>query len=528
MTVPNKQSSKMEQLERFSSQKNESQNRLSTADEASSTSWTATLHQTSSSSLFASRRTLCDHATKVVATDPRLEAIGQLAIRRAAIVASASLQSKINQYTSFDEEWVRLVTQKMELDCCLLESQHIFLDKLKEMNHQEKVDSIFDLFDKDASGVVDIQELAEGLRKLNKLNALNEMIDLADQTISGFDNGLNDGMLDKEEFSAFLETLSLTMRCDFDDLTHLMVMRIAFSENGNSILEEAISDLETRQKCHVTSIETFNDALNEARMTIIFHMLDSERTGYLNFVLVVKHVFHFSQGMEALKRQILLAVDPSHHRMLNYEQFSEFMLNLIAAFPKYVDFHDIANSMTLSHARADVTDEDLRELFITENLFEDADTSGSVEQALSNDILENGRLHRLFELIDLDHNGVIDVRELTIALRKFQKTSKDLMVTVDEAIASIDWFDCNHDGRLGKREFTSMLIHFAGAAVVSVHELIDFMVVQVALMDDDLKDQAYIESLSLLKTSRQGPGDRWKATTKKLLPILSRMNSSST
>lgn len=518
----------MERLEGLSSEKNENHFVFSTADEGPTVS-TTTLHQTSSSSLFSTHRTLCDHSTKVVTTlsKPRLEAMSQLAIRRAAIVASASLQSKINQYTNFDEECVRLVTQKIELDSCLLESQLIFLDKLNEMNRQEKVDSIFDLFDKDASGFVDVQELAEGLRKLNKLRALNEMIALADQTISEFDNRVDDGMLDKEEFGSFLDTLSFTIRCDFDDLAYLMVMRIAFTENGTSILENAIGNLVASKKCQVTSIETFNDALNEARMNIVFHMLDLERTGYLNFGFVVKHVFRFSQGMEGLKRHVLLAIDPNHHRTMNYEQFSELMLNLIASFPNYVDFHDIANSMTLSLARADVTDEDMKELFITNIVFEDANTSDSVQQAISHDFLENGRLHRLFDLIDLDHNGVIDTGELTTALRKFHQTSMDLMITIDEAIASIDRFDRNHDGSLNKHEFASMLMFFAGAAEVSVHELIDFMVVQVALKDEDLKDQAYIHSLFSLKTSRRSiaKGKDFSIKRGNILSMLQHMTS---
>ena len=77
--------------------------------------------------IVSNRRTLCDHSVKVIMlSDQRLEGMNHLAIRRAVSVASASLQTKISQYTSFDEKCIQLACQKVELDACLLESELIF------------------------------------------------------------------------------------------------------------------------------------------------------------------------------------------------------------------------------------------------------------------------------------------------------------------------------------------------------------------------------------------------------------------
>lgn len=478
--------------------------------------------------IVSNRRTLCDHSVKVIMlSDQRLEGMNHLAIRRAVSVASASLQTKISQYTSFDEKCIQLACQKVELDACLLESELIFLDKLKAMNEEEVIDTLFELFDKDGSGTVDIRELAEGLRKLNKMTALNATLKLAEKTISDFDDSV-DGLLNKEEFSVFLYSLKSAIGCSFDDLAQLMVMRLAFAVGGNKILEESVDDLINTDKCHVTSIASFNDAVNEARMILIFLMLDFEQTGIICFNFVVKHIFKFSHGMEELKRQLLLAMDPTQYRPLNYEQFSELMLNLIAAFSRNVDFDDVANAMTLSVARSDLTDEDMKELFVSSDIVEHVYTlgiTGGNRNSMSFNDLVNGRLQRLFNLVDSDHNSFVDTDELTICLMKFQQTCMDVDAAMSEALSLIHSFDRNHDQRLNYKEFSSLLLAFASAADVSVHELIDFMVVQVSLKDDDAKAQAYINSLKTLKSVRKS-SKRGKDILKKRVNILNLLHLS--
>lgn len=196
-----------------------------------------------------SYRTRCDRSTRLIThSKPRLETLRQMANRRAATVAAASLQSKIHQFRTFHEDCVHFTKQKIELDAYIMESQLIVLDMMKAMTHDEKISSLFDLFDKDGSGAVDIHELTQGLQKLHKIHALNEMKAMADEVISSFTRRSDDGMLGKHEFAAFLESLSVTMNCNFDDLADLMAMRIAFSETGAALLEEAIGYLVANEK----------------------------------------------------------------------------------------------------------------------------------------------------------------------------------------------------------------------------------------------------------------------------------------
>lgn len=51
------------------------------------------------------------------------------------------------------------------------------------------------------------------------------------------------------------------------------------------------------------------------------------------------------------------------------------------------------------------------------------------------------------------------------------------------------------DGKLSREEFARLLTAFAQASLVSIHELIDFMVVTSAVKDNSTIEKAYIKSV---------------------------------
>jgi hypothetical protein len=180
--------------------------------------------------------------------------------------------------------------------------------------------------------------------------------------------------------------------------------------------------------------------------------------------------------------------------MLDYDQFSELLLNVVAA-GSFV-FHEVANSMTLAICKSTGTKNDLAALFLGDDIYNLSmdDNKHEKSQSEIDEALEYGRMGRLFDLWDLDHSGTLEYAEFALGMRKFQE-AKDIDTTVEETMAAMVSFDTNHDQRLDRKEFAEFLVHFAEVSDVSLSELIDFMVVTSSLRDNSEAEAKYIASI---------------------------------
>lgn len=199
----------------------------------------------------------------------------------------------------------------------------------------------------------------------------------------------------------------------------------------------------------------------------------------VSFEIIVKSLYHVTQKMDEIPRKaLLMCTDRGEERVLDYPQFSSLLLNVVAAGS--LNFHDVANSMTLAFCKDDVSRTDLTDLFVGDDMYRNAvkDTAAieSTNQSDVVDALQYGRMSRLFDLWDIDHSGDLDFEEVVLGFRKFHE-AKSVDQTLEESIAAIQSFDSNKDGKLSREEFARLVIAFAKAAKVSTHELIDFMVV---------------------------------------------------
>ena len=196
----------------------------------------------------------------------RVEASVQLAIRHAAAVAAASVEKKLAS-TSSTSETVHLTRQLTELQRCSLQSELAFLDALMKMTNEERLQTLFSLFDSDASGSVDKHELARNLKKLDQ-RSFSESLDAAILSIHAFDTD-GDGCMDLTEFADFMEDLVHSLNCTFEDLAQFLTLRVAFCDSGSAVLDEAIVALVQDSTAAVTSVEDFNDAVVEVRMMLM-------------------------------------------------------------------------------------------------------------------------------------------------------------------------------------------------------------------------------------------------------------------
>lgn len=197
---------------------------------------------------------------------PRAQASSLMACRHAAAVAAASIEKKLIT-TASTSETVHLTRSLTELQKCALQSELGFLDTLLEMNDEEVLFTLFDLFDSDGSGSVDKNELARNLKKLDQ-RSLSESLDSALLSIHVFDSN-GDGCMDDGEFADFLEDLVNGLDCSLSDLAQFLALRVAFCDNGTAVLDTAIVALVQDSTSAVMSVDDFDDAVVEVRMMLM-------------------------------------------------------------------------------------------------------------------------------------------------------------------------------------------------------------------------------------------------------------------
>jgi Ca2+-binding EF-hand superfamily protein len=430
-------------------------------------------------------------------TDSRKEALSLLAVRKAAAVAIGSTTSMIDGLQVYDiQRHTRLMRQHIELESCLLAAEHAFFDLIVvEMDHSEKLRTLCELIDKDGDGV-DVNEIFDALCKINHAKNLEEILPLAEDALDEivFANRL----LNASEFDHFLRTLAKCAKCTFNDIVQLLVSQVVFSEDGRSILEDFVDTLDTEDD------DSFNRSILSARMLIVFDMMDYQHEGSICFKEVVKHLSRFTaDSINSEQRKVLLMVDPEKARTMTFREFAELILNIVAASPTQLQFHEIANAMTLSICRQDVTDDDIFELFWNQELYEDALAHHNEDEHELHDLVSFGKLNRLFDLLDLTKDGFLDAVKVALFLRKYQSKQVDLDETMQETIESILAIDQNQDKKLDRKDFTILVSRLAHATGLQVHRFIDFVVVQTALKDDNARERAYFESYIGLDTHAQ-------------------------
>jgi Ca2+-binding EF-hand superfamily protein len=428
-------------------------------------------------------------------TENRRRASRLLALRRAVTVAAASTHSKIsNSYLT--GQYVMHARTKIELDFSLKSIELNFMDCLREMDHDDRIDTLFELFDKDGNHYVSIIETRDFiLERMKKSKATSQFIDEANKLMALYER--SDDLFDRQTFSSLMEEMQQVFKCEsFLQFCTFIAQQGIFNEDTRRIIEDSIQDnieKAARLQNNKSALAQIFDVVVEARIVILFAMLDSESTNIVAISNAVKHLCDFSKRLDPLQREVLLTYDSNDLRLLSLCEFSEFLLNILAVSPEGTTIHDLADDMTLSVARDKVTEHDLKELFV--NPVECLPQMDSNNEHPTADIFfAYGRLQRLFTMLDRNHDNFLSPSELFHLLRRYTMTSSQT-----EKAELFSKFDLNSDGRLDFEEFAKMIISFAGTKL-DPHKLIDYLCVQVSLDDDWQQAEEYEVSLNSLRT----------------------------
>jgi Ca2+-binding EF-hand superfamily protein len=417
--------------------------------------------------------------------DPRLEAAHILSVKRAASVALFSTKAKIfscNSTTSY----VRLTKEANELATFVLDSDLSFWAQLDIMNEKEQKMTAFELFDRDCDGEINMKELALGLKRLSHNNILDNTIYNAPLVMRKYCKQ-NAKQMNFGEFALFLEELQSKLQATFQQICALTVCKICFCETGKEILTEALNNMLVMEISEMDPEAVF-EAISEVRMMVLFGLFQPDHSGSIPFKDVVKHLLHHRSVMDNLQTEVLYMLDRDSERRMDYDHFAELLINVSMAFPE-INVTDLADSITLSVIRAD---HDMKGLFMNDGVFEEAK---SIEcDDMETDAALQGRVDRLHELWDVDGDGFLDAEEFALGMRKFKET-QNLDTAVSESADAVVAFDQDGDGQLDKKEFGDLLRKFAAVSGVGMHELLDFMLIQSAVVDTDNKEKAYIAAM---------------------------------
>lgn len=406
-----------------------------------------------------------------------------LALRKAATVALVSLNAKCS-HTKQMKDFVRLSKKRIKMQEKIVACEIKFCDCIPSMTPDDMIHSLFEIFDSDESGFVDIAELAEGLRKLHDMPVVADVMDVAEDIFERY------GELSRLELGHFVESLRECMGCSLAEVSELLVQRIAFSRNGEQVLQDHVANLIQGSN---GAIGDFQEAITEVRMILLFDMFKHDESGVVPFHVVVKHLL--SSGLiDKVPKEILLQLDRSSRRVMDYPEFADLIIglteHLASAFPKEVELHDVANDFTMSVLYSD-NDALFDAIFSRPGVF--GKTVVTVKQ-FEYEELHFGRIGRLFTIFDVDNDGTIGPHEFVLGMRKIQ-LAKSLDDLISESINVLFSFDKDGDLVLNRAEFGKLFSSLATTNGVDLQDMLGYMLVKSALHDCSDSEKKYIATV---------------------------------
>jgi Ca2+-binding EF-hand superfamily protein len=312
----------------------------------------------------------------------------------------------------------------------------------------------------------------------------------AEEILDRFDQQ-HEGELSRAGLGQFVESLRESMGCSLAEVSQLLVQRIAFSQNGEQVLQDHVANL-----IHGSNgaIVDFQEAITEVRMMLLFDMFKHEESGVVPFHIVLKHLL--SSGLvDKVPKEILLQLDRSSRRVMDYPEFADLIVGLIeqlaSTFPKEVELHDVVNDFTMSVLYSD-NDAHFDAIFSRPGVFGKIEVAKAT--AFEYEELHFGRIGRLFTIFDVDNDGTIGPHEFVLGMRSIQ-LDKSLDDLISESINVLFSFDKDGDLVLNRVEFGKLFSSLATTNGVDLQDMLGYMLVKSALHDSSDAEKKYIATV---------------------------------
>lgn len=351
----------------------------------------------------------------------------QFALRRAS---SLAVEGKGKEKAKTATEYVQITKTALEFRVASLNAELKLLDEVSAMSDGEKLKTLFELLDKDSDGKVDAIELADGLRKVRGDVNFEESVSLAIDRVSRFDKD-HDAKLSLKEFREYVDIFSDKLGSPFSEVAGMLVVSVLFADTGNTATENAVATSKAGQVNDIVKAteeindESLSQEIVQSRMRALFDIFDVDGSGAVDFKEVVLGLYTITENIDGVSKTAITALimfDKDGSRSLDYEQFSRFIINVVAAAPEHITFVDIADTITsfaINGSDQDLTIEKITEMFAMDNSMKqvmnlEAATQEEVDKLKA---VQIGRVNKLFDCWDLNGDSSISFHELALGLR---------------------------------------------------------------------------------------------------------------
>jgi len=368
----------------------------------------------------------------------------------------------------------RLRSECNELCSDLQEALTLAGSLLDESVTDEEVKKlIFRRWDKDASGSINVEELAGQLLSYNPNVGKDDAVFAAIATLAKYDTDPLDHELELEETGRLLEELSAKLSKSLRETCVILILapfgRIlkqykSEEERRDKLGEEVLGDMKR------SKVAWYFDSKLDAKMRELFVLFDADLDGKIAFKELVAGLMklHSTLSLTSAKAagvQALLSFDNNSDRILDYAEFAQWVINF--CITSHLRFEDVADELVLRAAGADPSIEFMDKLqdFSNSEIFKTA---------------TDKKINACFKMFDTDEDGEIDFKELIKVIRLFEPTSPTSTAWRD-AVAKMSEYDTDSNNTLSTLEFAEFLNSYARTSGTDMEQFLEYLVTAASL-----------------------------------------------
>lgn len=203
-------------------------------------------------------------------------------LRRHMAIQKAAIENRTTVLAKDASGIITMTKNKLEWDLIDWESKVKVLNELAALDHDEKLEALFEMLDADENGNIDAYELMEQRRKYSSFQGiytdLEESLRFATRQISSFDQD-GDSMLNMEEFKALVFHLAQKQadKTSVPEMCEILVFSLLF-ENPESLEndEDGADTMNPEQEAQLEqAIHQFSENHHE-RLGKIFDLFEKD------------------------------------------------------------------------------------------------------------------------------------------------------------------------------------------------------------------------------------------------------------
>ena len=297
------------------------------------------------------------------------KAVNTVALYRATAAALGSINAL--EPAANIEDAVRATKEQMALEVGMLSWESLFHKTVDTMKREEKADLVFSFLDTNNRNHIGIAELEAGLETLRAASK-NDYPPAA--SLVEIFTSRRKGDLSRDDFESVIDGLAASsIDCTFEDMCQLLLHCMLFTKSASSIVEETVISIAGQSRYKV------DEAIAEARMVLLFNAMDETHCGYVNLEDLSKALFRVTEKIESIQeRELLLMLQYRNLRKLDFELFSEHIMDVAESFPG-TNVNDLANEITLELCTRDISDEEIKQFVDADQFNDSVSTFGSVD-----------------------------------------------------------------------------------------------------------------------------------------------------